>query len=63
MTSPYFHDGRVASLPEAVAIMSRTQLGQVLSQDDVDAIVAFLKTLTGEYNGRLLDAPSPSGPQ
>jgi cytochrome c peroxidase len=63
MTSPYFHDGRVASLPEAVAIMSRTQLGQVLSQDDVDAIVAFLKTLTGEYNGRLLDAPSPSGPE
>jgi cytochrome c peroxidase len=63
MTSPYFHDGRVASLPKAVEIMSRMQLGQVMPQDDVDAIVAFLKTLTGEYNGRLLDAPSPSGPQ
>jgi cytochrome c peroxidase len=63
VTSPYFHDGRVASLPQAVEIMSRTQLGQVISQDDVDAIVAFLKTLTGEYNGRLLDASSPSGPR
>ena len=59
LTAPYFHDGRVSSLPEAVDIMSRAQLGQVASTDDIDAIVAFLKTLTGEYNGHPLEAPPP----
>jgi len=61
VTAPYFHDGRVSSLPEAVEIMGRSQLGRRLTSHDVDSLVAFLNTLTGEYNGhRLQAAPSAS---
>lgn len=48
LTSPYFHDGYAKTLNDAVLIMGRYQLGQTLSKKDADAIVAFLKTLTGE---------------
>lgn len=48
LTAPYFHDGSAATLEEAVVVMARYQLGRELSQPDVEAIVAFLKTLTGE---------------
>ncbi len=48
MTAPYFHDGSVKTLEEAVRIMARVQLGVELSDRDVADIVAFLKTLTGE---------------
>jgi cytochrome c peroxidase len=48
-TAPYMHDGRASSLEEAVKIMSRHQLGQPIQKKDLDAIVAFLKTLNGEY--------------
>jgi cytochrome c peroxidase len=54
VTAPYFHDGRTASLGEAVEIMARNQLGRELEERDVDLIVKFLGTLTGEYRGRPL---------
>ncbi len=47
MTPPYFHDGSVATLPEAVRVMARVQLGKALTEDEVRNIVAFLQTLTG----------------
>ncbi len=47
-TAPYFHDGQTATLDEAVKIMGRYQLGIELSQEEVNAIVAFLNSLTGE---------------
>lgn len=47
MTPPYFHDGSVATLPEAVQVMAKVQLGKNLSKQDVDAIVTFLGSLTG----------------
>lgn len=50
-TPPYFHDGSVATLSEAVKAMGFAQLDRVLTDDQVAAIVAFLKTLTGTYNG------------
>jgi cytochrome c peroxidase len=50
-TPPYFHDGSVATLAEAVKAMGFAQLDRVLTDDQVAAIVAFLKTLTGTYNG------------
>lgn len=63
VTAPYLHDGRAASLEAAVAIMARNQLGQRLAERDVDLIVAFLNTLTGEYQGRpLLPEPRPDPP-
>jgi cytochrome c peroxidase len=54
LTAPYFHDGRAPTLEAAVAIMARVQLGRTLSQEDTHAIVQFLHTLTGEYQGRPL---------
>lgn len=48
LTPPYFHSGQVWDLKEAVAIMGSAQLGIDLTDDDIAAIVAFLKTLTGE---------------
>jgi len=47
-TAPYFHDGSVATLAEAVAVMANVQLGRTLSEADVARIVAFLGSLTGE---------------
>ncbi len=61
VTAPYFHDGRAATLDEAVGIMGRHQLGRHLSRDDVDSIVVFLRTLTGEFRGRPLASAAPSG--
>jgi cytochrome c peroxidase len=54
VTAPYFHDGRTASLTKAVEIMARIQLDREPPKPDVDLIVAFLGTLTGEYRGQPL---------
>lgn len=54
LTPPYFHDGSVVTLEGAVAIMAKYQLGRQLSPKDIDLIVKFLDTLTGEYKGQAL---------
>lgn len=54
LTAPYFHDGSAKTLEQAVKVMGRYQLGRMLSDEDVELLVAFLKTLTGEYNGQPL---------
>lgn len=54
LTAPYFHDGSAATLEEAVAVMARYQLGRQISEADIDLIVKFLGTLTGEYKGKPL---------
>ena len=46
ITEPYFHDGSIATLPEAVAKMAYHQLGKELGEKEVASIVSFLKTLT-----------------
>ena len=48
-TAPYFHNGSVNDLSEAVRVMAKSQLNQDLSDADVKDIVAFLGALTGEY--------------
>jgi len=48
-TAPYFHNGSVNSLDEAVKVMAKSQLNKNLSANDVKDIVAFLGALTGEY--------------
>lgn len=50
-TSPYFHDGSAATLNQAVHRMAASQLDRTLSDQQVDSIVAFLQTLTGNYRG------------
>lgn len=47
-TAPYFHDGSVPTLNEAVTLMGRHQLGREFSPEQVESIVTFLKSLTGE---------------
>lgn len=47
LTSPYFHDGSVGTLEEAVQIMAWYQLGRAIEADQVEKIAAFLRTLTG----------------
>lgn len=58
VTPPYFHDGSVARLEDAVRVMARVQLGQKLNDIDVANIVAFLQTLTGEVPAQFASAPS-----
>lgn len=48
LTAPYFHSGAVWDLEEAVAVMGTAQLGTELKDNEVKAITAFLKTLTGD---------------
>lgn len=48
LTAPYFHDGSFQTLDEAVRAMARYELGKKLSSAEVDSIVAFLHTLTGQ---------------
>ncbi|MEW8977926.1 MAG: cytochrome-c peroxidase [Symbiobacterium sp.] len=48
LTGPYFHDGSVETLEEAVTIMARVQLGVELTDQQRDDIVAFLRSLVGE---------------
>src|SRR5690606_7951602 len=47
LTAPYFHSGKVWNLRQAVAIMGTSQLGEDMSDDDVERIVAFLGSLEG----------------
>ncbi|HET7342839.1 MAG TPA: cytochrome c peroxidase [Methylomirabilota bacterium] len=47
-TPPYFHDGSVATLPEAVRVMARVQLGRTLTEAQTTQLVAFLDSLTGK---------------
>lgn len=63
-TEPYFHDGKVRKLNEAVKIMGETQLGKTLPEADIAKIVAFLGSLTGEIpeHARLLPVLPPPGP-
>jgi len=47
-TYPYFHDGSVEDLGEAVKIMAKLQLNKDLTDEETANIVAFLNTLTGD---------------
>ena len=48
LTAPYFHNGSVKTLKEAIKKMAYYNLGIVLKEDEIDAIESFLKTLTGK---------------
>jgi len=60
LTYPYFHDGAVWTLSEAVDIMGRLQLGKKFEEEENAQIVAFLKSLTGEQPSFLLPILPPS---
>ncbi len=48
LTSPYFHDGNPKTLDQAIKLMGKYQLGVDIPQQDVDLIMQFLQSLTGE---------------
>ncbi|AGX87879.1 cytochrome-c peroxidase [Candidatus Symbiobacter mobilis] len=50
-TMPYFHDGSANTLEQAISVMGKYQLGRSMPEEDMAALVAFLRSLTGTYNG------------
>ncbi|VAX00846.1 Cytochrome c551 peroxidase [hydrothermal vent metagenome] len=49
LTAPYFHNGSVKTLNEAVRVMARAQRNRVLTDQQAANLVAFLESLTGEF--------------
>lgn len=47
-TSPYFHNGAITDLREAIYIMGKYQLGVYLDEKRIDELVAFFKSLQGD---------------
>jgi len=56
-TGPYFHDGSVASLDEAVRLMAHHQLGKELAPNQVQSIVTWLGALTGDLPTQYIGFP------
>jgi len=48
MTYPYFHDGSIEDLEDAVRVMAALQIGADLSDSQAAQLAAFLRSLTGE---------------
>lgn len=65
-TAPYFHDGSVADLTQAVRVMADVQLGLELTVDQTNDLAAFLQTLTGKtpdnYQDPRVKAPAALRP-
>lgn len=65
LTAPYFHTGKVWDLRQAVAVMGTSQLGATLTESEIDAITAFLDSLTGKQPAveiPILPASTPATP-
>ena len=62
-TAPYFPDGAVKTLPDAVKKMADIQLDMNLSEKQVEEIVAFLESLNGELPKIEKPTLPPSGPE
>ena len=54
LTYPYYHDGSIETLEEAVSSMAQYQVGVKLNDQQVNTITAFLKALNGQYEGQEL---------
>ncbi len=57
-TWPYFHDGSVTTLDQAIRVMVEVQIGVEMADEDVGNLVAFLKSLTGELPDLARTPPS-----
>ena len=56
-TAPYFHDGSITTLEDAVRQMADHQLARTLSKEEADSIVTFLKAMTGELPTEYIKEP------
>lgn len=54
LTAPYMHDGTITTVDDAIRVMHQFQIGKNIPDDETAKIVAFLHSLTGEYNGAQL---------
>jgi len=60
LTAPYFHNGSVKTLDEAVRVMAKTQLNRELSDTETADIVAFLGALSGPFPQQSLPRLPPT---
>ena len=60
-TGPYFHDGKVTTLDDAIRLMAEYQLGKTLTDQEVDEIRAFLGSLTGTIPADYIAKPALPG--
>jgi cytochrome c peroxidase len=58
-TAPYFHDGSIKTLDEAIRLMAWHQLGKQLTPAEIQSISAFLGSLTGEIDQRYIAPLEP----
>jgi cytochrome c peroxidase len=56
-TYPYFHDGSITNLSDAIKIMGKTQLNKDLTDAEVKSIITFLETLTSDLPEEVKQAP------
>lgn len=56
VTYPYLHDGSAKELRDIIRVMSINQLGHSFKESEIEKIIAFLLTLTGEYKGKSLQS-------
>ena len=56
-TGPYFHDGKTATLKEAIAKMGEYQVGKTLSDAEVQSIATWMQSLTGEIPADYIKQP------
>lgn len=62
LTAPYFHNGSVKTLEEAIKIMAKVQLDKDLSKEEIADIEAFLEGLTGPFPKQTMPTlPGTSG--
>lgn len=54
LTWPYYHDGSVNTLDEAVKMMAKYQVGREIPDADCNKVVSYLNALTGQYKGKTL---------
>lgn len=57
-TGPYFHDGSIGTLPEAIQLMGWHQLGRELSESQIASIATFLHALTGRIPQEYVAKPA-----
>jgi cytochrome c peroxidase len=60
VTGPYFHNGSVPTLSEAVRVMARTQDKTTLTVEQTRDIVAFLESLTGHFPAQTMPKLPPT---
>ena len=56
VTYPYFNNGSVADLRDAVQLMGQQMLGQDFADEELDNLVAFMHALTGEMPDLVIPA-------